>query len=241
VEDLGDFHGLQFNARLLKPVQPDDSSRVVDKSWRIILRVGRELVRAKKLGVEKGSTDQKDLLALMCKYHSGKHNYHQLIWWILVKSNLSEDIPADQRISDDDLLFQISTFLFAGSDTTSLALTWALHILSKPEYQHCQTRLREELMQVDTSADVLQFFSDLDALPFLDNVAKEVLRLVPPVHSSIRVATTADIIPTSQPVQMLDGTLSKGIPIARGTMVHVAIEGFALDRGVWGPDAWQFK
>jgi cytochrome P450 len=154
---------------------------------------------------------------------------------------MSEDIPSEQRISDDDLLFQISTFLFAGSDTTSLALTWALYTLSKPENLSLQERLREELEQVDTSQPYPDFFSELDALPFLDNVVKEVLRLVPPVHSTIRVATADDVIPTSNPILMTDGTMSPVIPIAKGTLVHVAIEGFALNREVWGPDAWQFK
>jgi cytochrome P450 len=154
---------------------------------------------------------------------------------------MSEDIPLDQRISDDDLLFQISTFLFAGSDTTSLALTWALFLLSKPENLPLQDRLREELGQLDTSLPHLDFFSELDALPYLDNVVKEVLRLVPPVHSTIRVATADDLLPTSNPIQMTDGTAASMIPVAKGTMVHVAIEGFSLNREVWGPDAWQFK
>jgi len=202
---------------------PDESSRAVDKSWQVILKVGRALVRTKKLKIIQGETDQKDLLSLM------------------LKSNLSDGIPIEQRISDDDLLFQISTFLFAGSDTTSLALTWGLHILSRPEYQHFQDRLREELEQLDSSGSAHNFFSELDGLPFLDNVVKEVLRLVPPVHSSIRVATTDDVIPTSGPVKMLTGVLTNGIPIAKGTMVHVPIEGFALDRGIWGLDAWHFN
>ena len=50
------------------------------------------------------------------------------------------------RLSDADLLDQCLTFLLAGSDSVSIALSWCLHFLShNPEIQ---TRLREEILSI---------------------------------------------------------------------------------------------
>lgn len=168
-----------------------------------------------------------------------------------VKSNLSTDIPQDQRLSDDDILNNINTFMFAGSDTSSLSLTWTLWLLAKnPEVQD---RLREELSTIpcpesfgDLSADEIDsLYDNISELPYLDKVIKEALRLVPPIHSSLRVAGQDDIIPTSQPykIQKPGGTVTVTSPIrvTKGTIVHVPIEAFNLDKFVWGADAWEFK
>jgi cytochrome P450 len=165
---------------------------------------------------------------------------------------MSTDIADDQRISEDDILNQISTFLFAGSDTSSLTLTWTLYLLAK--HPEVQTRLRTELQNVrakltdswivvdeGTTANSAALVSALDALPLLDCVLRESLRLIPPVHSSIRVATEDDEIPLSEPVTMKDGTKRSSVRIKRGQFVHVAVEGFNLDRSAWGENGWEFE
>ena len=168
-----------------------------------------------------------------------------------VKSNLSTEIPQDQRMSDNDILNNVNTFMFAGSDTSSLALTWTLWLLAKnPEMQD---RLREELSTVhcpgsfgDLSADEIDsLYDSISELPYLDKVIKEALRLVPPIHSSLRVATQDDVIPTSQPytVQTPGGPVKVTSPIsmAKGTLVHIPIEAFNRAKSIWGPDAWEFQ
>ena len=169
-----------------------------------------------------------------------------------MKSNLSTDIPPDQRMSDEDILNNVNTLMFAGTDTSSLTLTWALWLLAKnPEVQD---RLREELSTVhcpealgDLSVDEIDsLYGNISGLPYLDNVIKEALRLVPPVHSSIRVAGKDDEIPTSQPFKIRKPggsveTVTMPICVAKGTMVHIPIEAFNLDKLVWGQDAWEFK
>ena len=169
-----------------------------------------------------------------------------------MKSNLSTDIPPDQRLSDEDILNNVNTVMFAGSDTSSLGLTWTLWLLAKN--QEVQDQLREELSTVhcpesfgDLSVDEIDsLYGNVSELPYFDNVIKEALRLVPPVHSSIRVADQDDVIPTSQPykIQKPGGgsvTVTSPIRVAKGTVVHIPIEAFNLDKSVWGPDAWEFK
>ena len=166
---------------------------------------------------------------------------------------MAPDVNPSQRISDVDIANQINTFLFAGSDTTSLAISWCLHVLAQK--QDLQQRLRDELMGIahDISSDdafaTAEFYTELDQLPYLENVCREILRLVPPVHSSIRVALKDDTIPISSSMRWEDrrGRFAKeelhppGIKIAKGEYVHIAIEGLNLSKSVWGEDAHEFK
>jgi len=212
---------------VINSIFPDDKIRTIRNSQKIIHRVGHNLVRERSKAIQEGSNlGGKDLLTL------------------LLKSNLSTDIPIGQRISDDDMLNQISTFLFAGSDTTSLALTWTIFLLSN--HQDLQTRLRTELQAIstgfdaDSSVETAELFSNIDSLQCLDNVVKEGLRLIPPVHSSLRVAMKDDEIPVGEAIKMKDGAVKWSIRIKKGQFIHVPMEGFNLDKSVWGPDAWQF-
>lgn len=142
--------------------------------------------------------------------------------------------------------------MFAGSDTSSLSLTWTLLLLA--ENPMVQSRLRAELLCIApptagdlsslTEDEIVSLYDAIANLPYLHNVTRESLRLVPPVHSSIRVATQDDVIPTMYSVHHKDGTIDEsrqGIVVPRGSFVHVAVEGFNLDKTIWGEDAWTFK
>lgn len=169
---------------------------------------------------------------------------------------MSTDLSPEQRISDDDILHNVNTFLFAGSDTTSLALTWTL--LALASYPEIQKRLRTELQQFssqfsldpssstsfsssETSNSWRELHEALDELPLLNKVICETLRVLPPVHSSIRVATRDDEIPTSEAVRMKDGSLKWSIKIRKGQFVHIPVESMNVDKSVWGEDAWNYK
>jgi cytochrome P450 len=124
--------------------------------------------------------------------------------------------------------------MFAGSDTTSLAVTWTLLLLAK--HPPIQDRLREELLAIARPENlgdeaVLAHYQELAASPLLDKVCRESLRIVPPVHSSLRIATQDDVLPASK---------GEGIHIRKGTFVHVPVEGMNLDREIWGKDGWAF-
>nr|AVZ23866.1 cytochrome P450 [Thanatephorus cucumeris] len=210
---------------------PDEATKAVAASHKVIYGMCRELVENKREAViremESGDKTEfaKDLLSR------------------LLRSNLSVDLPESQRLSDESLMDNINTMLFAGSDTTSLALAWTLFLLAT--HQNYQESLREELVAFqDIVVDPYDpsVYSSLDELPKLNNIIRESLRLIPPVHSSLRVAMEDDIIPTSEPVQMSDGTLATGgVHIKKGTYVHIALEGINMVRDVWGEDADVFR
>lgn len=167
----------------------------------------------------------------------------------IVMSNLSSEVPNDQRLSDEDIFDQVLTFLLVGSDTTSLAIVWTLVMISK--HKSYQEELRKELQTcsvASTNRDAgatddthyADLFRQIDALPYLNNIVRESLRLVPPVHSSIREAVRDDIIPLSEPILTADGIKKTSIGISKGQWVHIPMESFNLDRDVWGQDAWEF-
>ena len=150
-----------------------------------------------------------------------------------VKSNMSED-PA-RRMSEEELIDQISTLLFAGSDTTSLAIAWCLHHLSlNPQIQE---RLKEELRSLHSIEDM----GGVDKLPFLNAVVQETLRLCPPAHSTIRAAMEDDAIPLSHPIKLRDGTIMQEVHIRKGSYVHIPIEGLNMSKDIWGEDALTFE
>ncbi|KIJ45274.1 hypothetical protein M422DRAFT_30124 [Sphaerobolus stellatus SS14] len=224
---------------ILWKIMPTETNIIVKNCKEVIQRTGERLVREKKKALEdedESSKLGKDLLTL------------------LLKSNMSDDIPDGQRISDQDIFNQISTFLFAGSDTSSLTLTWTLYLLSK--HDDIQTRLRQELQGLRSklsdswivvneppvldAANCATFFSALDRAPLLDMVVRESLRFIPPIHSSLRTANQDDEIPVSEPIKMRDGSVQSSFKISKGQFIHVAMESFNLDRSVWGPSAWEF-
>ncbi|KAJ7901734.1 cytochrome P450 [Mycena olivaceomarginata] len=218
---------------------PDNTVRTVKRCKEVIHRVAGRLIQEKKEKISEGEKsgdpyDGKDLLTL------------------LLKSNAAADLLPEQRISDDDILNNINTFMFAGSDTSSLSMTWTLFLLA--QHPNIQDRLRTELLSIAdkfprdlselTEDQVQSLHTALSGLPFLHNVTRESLRLIPPLHSTLRVATQDDEVPTMYPVHRRDGTVDetkRSFTVPRGTFVHLSVEAFNLDKAVWGEDAWDFK
>ncbi|KAJ7497201.1 cytochrome P450 [Mycena latifolia] len=218
---------------------PDDTVRTVQRCQEVIHRVAGQLIQDKKLKIAEGEKsgdlyEGKDLLTL------------------LLKSNAATDLPPEHRISDDDILNNINTFMFAGSDTSSLSMTWTLLLLA--QNPDIQDRLRTELLSIapefprtlsDLSEDEIQsLHTALSGLPLLHNVTRESLRLIPPLHSTLRVATQDDEIPTLYPVHNRDGTVNeekRSFTVPKGTFIHVSMEAFNVDKSIWGDDAWDFN
>ncbi|KAJ7680230.1 cytochrome-450 hydroxylase [Mycena polygramma] len=218
---------------------PDKTVRTVQRCQEVIHRVAGRLIQEKKQKIAEGEKsgdpyDGKDLLTL------------------LLKSNAATDLAPEQKISDEDILNNINTFMFAGSDTSSLSMTWTLYLLA--QHPDIQDRLRAELLSVAnqfpqdlselTEEQVQSLHTALSSLPLLHNVTRESLRLIPPLHSTLRVATQDDEVPTMYPVHNPDGTQNEkkhSFIVPKGTFVHVSVEAFNLDKTVWGADAWEFN
>ncbi|KAF8595822.1 cytochrome P450 [Ceratobasidium sp. AG-I] len=159
---------------------------------------------------------------------------------LLIKSNMvveSAGNNKDQTVSDEEVLGQISTFLAAGHETTSVSTTWALYALSK--HPLAQSKLRQELLNAGLGDEPTM--GELDKLPYLGAVLKETLRVFAPVPNVGREAAFDTVIPVGEPYKDRKGLLQTEIQIQKGDTILVPILPMNRAMEVWGEDATEFK
>ncbi|KAI0318192.1 cytochrome P450 [Amylostereum chailletii] len=155
---------------------------------------------------------------------------------ILLNSNSAAD--EHDRLPDDELLAQMTTLLFAGTDTTSSALARILHMLCL--HPDVQDKLREELTAAGSATGELDHDA-LNELPYLDAVCRETLRVFPPVSLAQRVAQQDAILPLTTPLTGTDGRPLPALIIPKSATVIVNILGVNHDTDIWGADAREWK
>ncbi len=100
----------------------------------------------------------------------------------------AQDPETGQRMSAQDLIHNMQFFIVAGHETTALALSWALYLLANsPEHQ--------ERARAEVSAQLhgrVAEASDLAAMPFIQQVLEEAMRLYPPVGLLARTVLKED-------------------------------------------------
>ncbi|KAJ7075216.1 cytochrome P450 [Mycena belliarum] len=200
---------------------PTEADRIARAAQAEMIRIGRQLLASSKRDIADTGTFEtgraRDLLNL------------------LVRANTSKEVPMHQRLSDEDVLAQVPTFLVAGHETTSTALTWALFALT--QNMKAQTRLREELISIDTETPTLD---ELNNLPYLDCVVRETLRVYAPVPTTERVAFADDIIPLAKPYTDTQGNIHNTLRIPKDTMIIIPLLTLNRDPTIWGADAKEF-
>lgn len=155
---------------------------------------------------------------------------------LLLRANMSTDLPEHQQMSEKDVLAQVSTFLVAGHETTSTAATWAFYSLCR--HPQIQQRLRDELLTVPTDHPTMD---ELNALPYLDAVVRETLRVHPPVIATLRTALKDDALPLNQPFTDRYGKAHNAVHIKKGQFVLIPIAAINRDKSLWGEDAHEFR
>ena len=114
----------------------------------------------------------------------------------------ARDPATGEAMPDRLIIDNLVTFLVAGHETTSQALTWSLYLLALfPEWQE---RVREEVRRVVGQGGRVSR-ADIGKLPLLDAVFQEAMRLYSPVPILMRL--------TTRPVTVGDVTLKKGAMI----------------------------
>ncbi|KAF8881140.1 cytochrome P450 [Mucidula mucida] len=96
--------------------------------------------------------------------------------------------------------------IMVGHETTSCTVSFTLYELAR--HPAVQQKLRQEV------SDLSDFsYDSINALPYLDAVSKEGLRVHPAAASTDRVALSDDIIPLAKPLTTIDGTMLTSIPV----------------------------
>uniref|UniRef100_A0A0W0FWP6 Cytochrome p450 n=2 Tax=Moniliophthora roreri TaxID=221103 RepID=A0A0W0FWP6_MONRR len=199
-----------------------ETDRFLRQAQATSARIGRELLETRKAMVS-----------------GGKDGYGRDLLSLLIRSNASPEVPQNQRLSDEEVIAQVPTFLAAGHETTSTATTFTLFALSSsPSATEIQSKLRAELLSVPTDNPTMD---QLNALPYLDCVVRESLRLYAPVPTTSRVATRDDIIPLAAPYRDKYGTWHDEFRVRRGQEIQIPIFAINKDTKIWGSDATEFR
>ncbi|KAJ6562392.1 cytochrome P450 [Mycena capillaripes] len=189
------------------------------------------------------------------KNHVSDETSDRSVIGLLLKA---EEEDSELHMEQDEVVAQVCIFLLsalASYETTSsvysypdfseadflvlqlVSLYWALIELARqPEKQ---AKLREELAQfgaTDPTWDQL-----VSALPYLDSVVLETLRVHPPLPITTRQALVDDVVPVSEPIITASGETVDSIVIAKDIIVTVSIRCMNQSEVFWGPDAKEFK
>ncbi|KAI0670045.1 cytochrome P450 [Trametes maxima] len=130
-----------------------------------------------------------------------------------VRANMAAS--EEDRLPDEELVGQISTFILAGVDITTNALSRILFLLAK--HKGAQDKLRVELLDARERYGEDIPYDELSQLPYLDAVCRETLRLYTPAVFVSRESPHDVVLPLSEPVRGVDGAVIQEIFLPRGT------------------------
>jgi cytochrome P450 len=100
----------------------------------------------------------------------------------------AQDPETGQRMSPQDLVFNMQFFIVAGHETTALALAWSLYLLANsPEEQDMARRQAQSVLGGRSAGP-----QDLAAMPYVRQVLEEAMRLYPPVGLLARTVVAPD-------------------------------------------------
>ncbi|KAM7253740.1 hypothetical protein ACFE04_031422 [Oxalis oulophora] len=176
------------------------SEKQLKESVSKVREFAKKIVREKKLELQANSTlESVDLLSRF-----------------LTSGHADEDFVIDIVIS----------FIVAGRDTTSAALTWFFWLLDKNPI--VEKKILVELNELKTQNSELSMFEEAKDMLYTHAALSEAIRLYPPVPVDSKVPMTDDVLP--------DGTVVK-----QGTIVTYHPYAMGRMKSIWGPDADEFK
>ncbi|KAG9098416.1 hypothetical protein FS749_003868 [Ceratobasidium sp. UAMH 11750] len=222
-QSMSAFTLLQRFLPILRYIIPDERSRAQREASTIMRRIGLNLIAEKKV-------------SLVHETKTGSAAHGRDLLTLLIKSNMGYENEG-QRMTDDEVLAQISTFLFAGHETTGTSTTWALYALTR--HPDVQRKLRQELLESGFGDE--PSLADLDKLSYLDNVVHECLRLYPAVPASLREAEHEVHIPTSQAFKDLSGVERTSVLVQKGDLIILPILAMNRNKEIWGEDSTEFR
>ncbi|KAI3916464.1 hypothetical protein MKW92_005921 [Papaver armeniacum] len=129
----------------------------------------------------------------------------------------------DDNLDEDFVIDIVISFILAGQDTTSAALTWFFWLVS------CNPEIEKEILkEINQTAQGQAGYDDVKDMVYIHASLCETMRLYPPVPIDSKEAAKDDILP--------DGTVVK-----KG--MRVSYSSYAMGRleNLWGSDYNEFK
>ncbi|KAF8183368.1 lanosterol 14-alpha-demethylase [Pholiota molesta] len=144
-------------------------------------------------------------------------------------------------LNDREIAHMMIALLMAGQHTSSATGSWALlHIAANPEIGEA---LYKEQVDNFTGADGKLrplTYDELRALPLLDSVIRETLRIHPPIHSIMRYVRDDVPVPATLAAPSKDGiyVVSKGSYVLASPAVSQVDPSVWKDGEKWDPLRW---
>jgi len=215
----------QFRRAIVDLVPLEDVKRIRD-IVDVLHSTSVEIFETKKKALREGDR------ALAAQIGRGKD-----IMSILLRENMKAS--DEDKLSDDELLGQVTSLTFAATDTTSGALSRIFHLLAL--HKEVQAKVRREILNAkrENGGEDLSYDS-LVSLPYLD-ICRETLRLYAPVSTIPRDVVQDIVLPLADPIKGTNGEDIHAIPIPKGTQIHMSIIGCNRNPQIWGPDSYEWK
>lgn len=182
---------------------PTPARRRFDQAVETVEAEARRLLDERSRAVERGEAEAgEDLLSTLVA--------------------LREADGEDATLSDSEIVDQVVGLVFAGHDTTALAMTYALHQVGT----HPEVREQFHAELADVLGGDRPTLSDLGDLEVTERILNETLRLYPPIHTIPRVTTRS--------VEM------GGYRLAADTRAHLSVWAVQRDEQYWDdPHEWR--
>jgi cytochrome P450/NADPH-cytochrome P450 reductase len=135
-----------------------------------------------------------------------------------------KDPKTGKRMTEEQIVDNLLTFLFAGQDSTAAAMATTLCYLNANP--RCKEKLVREIDKVVGNGQLE--WDHLSQLQYLDWCIKEAMRLVPPLGSIMRTANG-------------DQLLQNKWRIPANTPCLIGVMAIHYDKKIWGEDAYQFR
>ncbi|XP_022856463.1 cytochrome P450 94A1-like [Olea europaea var. sylvestris] len=121
----------------------------------------------------------------------------------------------------------VISFILAGKDSTSTALTWFFWLIAG--HARCERLIYEELSAASSEARLASFsYDDLKKFNYLHAALSESLRLFPPVPINSRLTIS-------------DNILSSGTYVGKGWFADYSAYAMGRMKRLWGPDCMEFR
>ncbi|KAF3789900.1 Cytochrome P450 94A2 [Nymphaea thermarum] len=221
-----------FDPGCLDPSRPpsdfvvafDDAVRLLGKRFTTVFPIIWKMKRVLRVGSEKQLQDALAIVNGFAEKLVRERKQQQQANCMAENSDLlgrfiSSSDDADEKFVKD----MVISFILAGRDTTSAALTWFFWLVSR--HDRVEDEILKELSAIER--EVLGF-EEVKEMNYLHAAICESMRLYPPVPSDSKQAAEDDILP--------DGTV-----VPKGAIV--AYHPYAMGRieSLWGKDWEEFR
>lgn len=162
-----------------------------------------EVIRKRRAKETSSSTTKKDIMDMMLE---------------------DSDPKTGKRMTEEMIVDNVLTFLFAGQDSTAASMATVMCFLNA--HPRCKEKLVKEIDDIVGGGEL--HWDHLSQLHYLDWCLKEALRLVPPAGAVVRTANG-------------DQLLQNKWRVPGKSMVIVGIMAVHYDKKLWGEDAHEFR